>query len=934
MCAPSLRERLGAAKHWGSKVTQQFIDTDTTISSPMSWNVADTIYEIRGAVFGVNPSFTNNSTISMTASDGNVDAFFDNDSLYIRTGGLILNATGADITVSATGAGHDADLYMEGVGQATSFTNNGTVQVASAADSAGLAIPSLLSDTSFAFSNTGSFTVSGDTSAVGVWVDGGGFENSGNITASSSDGAAIGVQFFLHPSSFSNTGTIQATDANHAGVGVLLSGPNWYSMLAYYLNNTGNIIGDDSIKADFHTGDIEIVNSGTLTGAVDLSASAGVDTVINTGTIVGDVLLADRAASFSNSGSGVVEGVVHGGAGADTLTGGAGNDVFEGGAGNDTIDGGAGTDTAAYSGAVSAYAVTHSGAVITVSGPDGTDTLTNVEKLQFTDATITLPGGTYLNGTAGNDSLNGDSTDNLILGGAGGDTLYGGAGNDAIYGGDGNDFIDGGPGNDVIDGGAGWNVLYYGSAPSAVNVNLSLSGVAQDTGGAGIDTISNIQALYGSAYSDTLTGGASDTAIYGGAGDDTIRGGAGNDNLFGGAGNDYMDGGPGHDVIDGGAGSNIVSYQSATAFVKIDLNLLGTIQDTQGAGYDTLSNFENVMGSSYNDTLIGDAANNNLYGMDGNDTLYGGAGDDSLLGGNGNDYIDGGPGNDVIDGGAGFNIVAYGSATHFVKIDLNMQGVWQDTQGAGNDLISNVENVIGSSYNDTLIGDAQANVLYGGAGDDTLYGGAGNDNLFGGAGNDYLDGGSGNDVIDGGAGFNILSYGSATSAVTVNLSLQGSAQDTQGAGVDTISNVENLIGSGFNDTLTGDGQTNVIYGGAGDDVIAGGGGGDKLFGGAGNNTFVYTALSDSLQASADQIQDFAPGDKLDVSAIDADTGTGGDQAFHLGGGGGHSGDIVVTYDAVHNKTLLDFYVDNTATIAMEIVLLGDHSGIAAGDFVL
>jgi serralysin len=169
----------------------------------------------------------------------------------------------------------------------------------------------------------------------------------------------------------------------------------------------------------------------------------------------------------------------------------------------------------------------------------------------------------------------------------------------------------------------------------------------------------------------------------------------------------------------------------------------------------------------------------------------------------------------------------------------------------------------------------------------------------------------------------------------VNLALQGTNQNTQGGGTDYITNVENLIGSGYGDTLTGDAQTNVIYGGAGDDVITGGGGGDKLFGGSGHNTYVYTATSDSTRASPDLISDWNDStDKIDVSAIDADTGTPGDQAFHVGGGGGHAGDIVVTYDAVHNKTLLDFYVDNTANIAMEITLLGDHSDGVIFDLVL
>nr|WP_283817942.1 carbohydrate-binding domain-containing protein [Bradyrhizobium jicamae] len=68
------------------------------------------------------------------------------------------------------------------------------------------------------------------------------------------------------------------------------------------------------------------------------------------------------------------------------------NDLIYGGAGNDTIDGGAGTDTAVYSGKASDYDISLSGNVVTitdkVTGRDGTDHLTNVEFLKFSDKTV------------------------------------------------------------------------------------------------------------------------------------------------------------------------------------------------------------------------------------------------------------------------------------------------------------------------------------------------------------------------------------------------------------------------------------------------------------------------------------------------------------------------------------------------------------------
>ena len=89
---------------------------------------------------------------------------------------------------------------------------------------------------------------------------------------------------------------------------------------------------------------------------------------------------------------------------------------------------------------------------------------------------------------------------------------------------------------------------------------------------------------------------------------------------------------------------------------------------------------------------------------------------------------------------------------------------------------------------------------------------------------------------------------------------------------DTLSGIEQVLGSAFADTLTGDANANTLWGMAGGDVLAGGGNGDVLKGGAGNDRFVYTALSDSTASGLgkDAIRDFAAGDKIDLSAIDAD----------------------------------------------------------------
>ncbi len=89
------------------------------------------------------------------------------------------------------------------------------------------------------------------------------------------------------------------------------------------------------------------------------------------------------------------------------------------------------------------------------------------------------------------------------------------------------------------------------------------------------------------------------------------------------------------------------------------------------------------------------------------------------------------------------------------------------------------------------------------------------------------------------------------------------AQNTVGAGTDTLTGIENLVGSNFNDTLTGDGASNRINGGLGHDVLNGGGGDDLLIGGLGNNTLTGGSGADTFQWQAgnsghDVITDFTP----------------------------------------------------------------------------
>ena len=115
--------------------------------------------------------------------------------------------------------------------------------------------------------------------------------------------------------------------------------------------------------------------------------------------------------------------------------------------------------------------------------------------------------------------------------------------------------------------------------------------------------------------------------------------------------------------------------------------------------------------------------------------------------------------------------------------------------------------------------------ITGGSGADLLIGGDGNDTLIGGAGGDTLIGNLGNDALIGGDGLDTASYETATAPVTVNLTTR---KATGAAGNDTLSTIENVIGSPFNDTITGDLLNNILNGGTGTDTITGNGGNDSI----------------------------------------------------------------------------------------------------------
>ena len=149
---------------------------------------------------------------------------------------------------------------------------------------------------------------------------------------------------------------------------------------------------------------------------------------------------------------------------------------------------------------------------------------------------------------------------------------------------------------------------------------------------------------------------------------------------------------------------------------------------------DTL--IENFVAGSGDDEVIGNTAANHLQGRGGDDDLKGGSGDDILVGG---------AGADRLDGGAGSDLVSYLGSDAGVTVKLR----YPPAEGghAEGDIITGVEHIEGSDFNDVLGGNSDANHLAGGKGNDGLWGSSGDDVLEGGAGDDKLNGGPGDDTF-------------------------------------------------------------------------------------------------------------------------------------------------------------------------------------------
>ncbi len=338
-------------------------------------------------------------------------------------------------------------------------------------------------------------------------------------------------------------------------------------------------------------------------------------------------------------GSDTIEGLggrdlVCSGRGADTLVGGPGNDRLHGGrgaddfligqGGNDTLRTGAGAQNFAWGGPGDDRFI----------GGGGIDYAIYLDSVRAVDVNLSIGSATGegTDSLIGFEGVTGSDHDDTLTGGPGTNILVGGAGADTIDSGGNSgsleqprtetfDFLvgDGDPEgtgyDDTLIGGPGLNIVDYSSSPVAIEADLK-RGLAT---GEGVDTLTDVQAIVGSAFDDILIGDQRDNAFRPGRGNDTI---------------------------DGDVGEDVVSFTNAFG-VTASLET-GT---STGEGTDSLTAIESLWGSSGGDTLAGDGDDNSIFAFGGADQITGSDGDDLLNGGRGTDTIDGGAGNDTCRSG-------------------------------------------------------------------------------------------------------------------------------------------------------------------------------------------------------------------------------------------------------------------------------------------
>ncbi|HHV65998.1 MAG TPA: hypothetical protein GXX46_13195, partial [Peptococcaceae bacterium] len=468
-------------------------------------------------------------------------------------------------------------------------------------------------------------------------------------------------------------------------------------------------------------------------------------------------------------------------------------------------------------------------------------------------------------------------------------------------------FVNGGSFTGTLDGGAGTNWLDYSEyypiykneddnddtdngnngkeqeENTGVTVDLAANLIPGLTG-----TLLRVKNIIGSPYDDILLGDNSPNILIGGQGKDRLEGRGGyNTYIFA---EDW-----GEDTVLNSSGQGALDFSTIDKDLTLHLEGLNTVRYANnlvtfegisliktGSGNDRI----NISGNYNVDIDSGDGEDTFNFGTGAayNGRIEAGAGDDifniagdalvrgQLNGGLGDDtynFLDSAKVLGTIDGGEGLNILNFNGYGSSITVRL---AAWQVANQAGTVLnkFNNIQKLIGSDINgenDTIVGSNENTTFTVTGNNEGEISWSANDPTTGQTINyvlefsaiENLTGGSGNDTfaftatgyltgnINGGAGNNWLDYSGyhdgEGKGVTVDLS-QGLIQGLGGS----LTAVNNILGSNYDDTLIGNLENNIINGGAGDDIIKGvggnntiigGAGNDHLYGGSGTDTFVF-----------------------------------------------------------------------------------------------
>uniref|UniRef100_UPI000551E20E beta strand repeat-containing protein n=1 Tax=Herbaspirillum sp. RV1423 TaxID=1443993 RepID=UPI000551E20E len=692
--------------------------------------------------------------------------------------------------------------------------------------------------------------------------------------------------------------------------------------------------------------------------------------------------------------------LLYGGAGADTIIGGSGNTYFEGGGGADVLTGGSqGINTAGYSNSGAGVTINLNTGLGSGGDAQG-DVLTNIRNLIGSAYNDTFVANAAVNrldgGSGGSDTVSYTAsaagvTVNLIAGtGSNGDAegdtyvhiqnAIGSAHDDM--------FIANTLANRFDGGSGGSDTVSYAASSAGVTVNLSTG--AGTGGSAQGDTYVHIQNVIGSAFNDTFVANSDANSFDGGSGgQDTVSyansaagvsvnfvsgRGVGGDaegdtyshiqNVIGSAYDDVFVAGIDSRNFNGGSGgSDTVNYGASTGGIIANM-----VTMTGSGGYaqnNTYTNIQNIVGSSSSDTFISGAGANHFDGgSGGSDTvsyafsnagvtvnLFDGSasggyaqGDtllhiQNIIGSNYDDFFVASADNNRFDGGAGVNTVSYEQSVGGVTIDLtNNIGTGTGSTYANGDSFVNIQNLVGSIYDDIFIASADANRFDGGTstaashnrvsyedsnaavtvdlnytdGSGTSGGYAQGDKLInvqdltGSNFNDTFIANAASNRFDGGAGSNTVSYTSSVAGVTVDLVLGGGNGGY--ATDDAYTNIQNVIGSAYDDMFIASAAANAF---------------DGL---AGNNTVSYAKASDSIGVLVDLVNNvggngFAAGDTY--ANIQNIIGSSNDDTFI-------ASSVANIFDGLQGSDTVS-YAYSTAGVTVNFVTGLGAGGYAAGD---